>query len=384
VRARDSDALMTVSFFVEAEPPHRISHYSFDWGTPPSRYFPERLPEPVAIRAIRVEAASRGAAEKFSGALLVARGREVLMRSAQGLADRDAKQENRIDTRFRIASVTKMFTAVAVLRLVQRGKIGLDDPVGKYVPEIAGRPLARATIHQLLTHTSGAGDIFGPRYTLQHQELRTLADYVKMFAGEPPAAPPGRRYLYSNLGYLLLGRLIECVTGDPYHDHVRAVIFDPAGMTHTGLEPEDSAVQRAVIYERPAGTRQWVDARYALDYRGTSAGNAYSTVDDLHRFVLALRAHRLLDRKHTRLMLDPKREVWKGNDYGYGAMIQSYEWTGRWIGHAGGHPGVDAQLWFSPDTGYVVVALSNVDSPAAQHMADYATARLPLSLQTHP
>jgi CubicO group peptidase (beta-lactamase class C family) len=379
VRARDSDALMTVSFFVESEPPHRISMFRFDWGTPPQEYFPARLGEAAAVRAIRAEAASRGAVEKFSGALLVARGPQVLVRGAYGFADREAKKENRVDTRFRITSVTKMFTAVAVLRLVQEGKVALNDPVGRYVPELAGKPLAQATVHQLLTHTSGAGDIFGPAYALKRGELRTLDDYVKMFAGDALLAPPGKRYLYSNLGYLLLGRLIERVTRQPYYDYVREVVFLPAGMTRTGFEPEDADVERAAIYERPAGTRLWVAASYALDYRGTSAGQAYSTVDDLHRFILALRGGQLLGDKLTKSMLESRYEIWKGNDYGYGAMIQSYDWTGRWTGHAGGHAGMDAQLWFSPDTGYVVIALANMDAPAAQQLSDFITARLPLT-----
>lgn len=380
VRARDSDALMAASFYVESEPPNRISMYRFDWGTPPKQYFPARLSEPAAVRAIRGEAAGRGAADKFSGALLVARGKDVMVRGAYGLADRDRKIDNRVDTRFRIASVTQMFTAVAVLRLVQDGRIDLDDTIGQYVPEIAGKPLAHATIHQLLTHTSGAGDIFGPKYTLQHLDLRTLADYVRMFADIPLVAPPGRRYSYSHLGYLLLGRMIERVSGRGYYDYVNDVVFAPAGMARSGFEPEDAAIERAKIYERPAGTAMWIDAHYALDRRGTSAANAYSTVDDLHRFILALRDNRLLDASHTRLMLRSHYEAWKGFDHGYGAMIQSYEWTGRWIGHAGGGPGMDAQLWFSLDTDYLVIALANIDAPAAQQMSDFATARLPLAL----
>ena len=104
--------------------------------------------------------------------------------------------------------------------------------------------------------------------------------------------------------------------------------------------------------------------------------------------MLALRNQHLLDARHTQLMLDSKYEIWKGSDYGYGAMIQSYWWTGQWIGHAGGqgmeNTGMDAQLWFSPDTGYIVIALSNIDAPAAQQMADYATARLPLKTESAP
>jgi D-alanyl-D-alanine carboxypeptidase len=374
VRAHDSDALMAVSFDVESEPPHRISRFVFEWGTPPPEYFPQRLSEAAAVHAIRAEAASRGASGKFSGALLVARGPSVLARGAYGLADRDANRENRIDTRFRIASVTQMFTAVAVLRLVQEGKLDLRDPIGKHVPEILGKPLARATIHQLLTHTSGAGDIDDPEYVLRRLELHTLSDYVKVLGVVRPEVPPAQRFLPSSLGYLLLGRMVETVSGRSYFDFIDDVVFKPAGMRSTGFALEESAAQ---IYERPAGTNTWINARYALDYRSTSPGSAYSTVDDLHRFAMALTGHQLLNSKFTELMLRPHQAVWKGNDFGYGAMRISYAWTGQWLGYASAYTGLDAQLWMSPDTGYVVIALANCDSPAARQLSDFATARLP-------
>lgn len=382
VRARDSDALMAVHFAVDREPPYWISLCRFNWGTPPPRYFPARLTQSAAVRAIRVEAASRGATEKFSGALLVARGRQVLVRGGYGLANRATKQENRADTRFRIASVTQMFTAVAVLRLVQDGRVRLDDPIDEYVPEIAGKPPAKATIHQLLSHTSGVPDFLGPRYEVHHLEMKTLSDYVTWFGTDQLVAPSGRRYVPSHLNYLLLGRLIERITRRGYDEYVQETVFAPAGMTRSGFEPEDLDLERAEIYERPAGTNMWIDARYVLDRRANPASQAYSTVDDLHRFIMALRSHRLLDAAHTQLMFTPQVQAWKGIDVGYGVTLQSYDWTGRWTGHAGSRVGMDAQLWVSPDTGYVVIALANMDPPAAQQMSDYATARLPLSLAT--
>jgi CubicO group peptidase (beta-lactamase class C family) len=379
VRARDSDALMEVSFAVEGEPPYWITQYRFAWGSPPPQYFPARLAENAAVRAIRAEAAGRGAAGKFSGALLVARGSQVLVRGAYGLANRDTKQENRVDTRFRIAAVTQLFTAVAVLRLAQDGRIRLDDRIGKYVSEIADKPLARATIQQLLTHTSGAADYLGSRYEVHHLEMNSLTDYVKWFGTDTPLAPPGKQYHFSNFGYLLLGRLVEQVTHRSYYEYVQEVVFAPASMVDSGFEPEDIDMNRAEIYERPAGTGMWINAKYVLDLRATSATQAYSTIDDLHRFVRALRGGRLLDAARTSLMLTSQWEIWKGRDAGCGTVIQSSAWTGRWTGIAGSHTGMDAQLWFSPDTDYVVIALSNTDPPAAQQISDFATARLPLA-----
>jgi D-alanyl-D-alanine carboxypeptidase len=378
VRARDSDALMAFEFQMEAVEPFRISHRRFQWGTPPKHYFPRRLPEAAAIRAIRADLERRARDDKFSGAVLVSRDGKVLLRQAHGLADRERGLSNEIDTRFRIASVTKMFTAVAVLQLVQGGKVRLDDPIGKWVPEVAGKPMAPVTIHQLLTHTSGAGDIFGPEYTQRHLQLRTHSDYIRLFAGQRLRFPPGTRHQYSNLGYLLLGRMIETASGSSYHDLVRTKVFGPAGMTRTGTEPEEAQIERARIYERPLGMHRYVPAAYVLDYRATSAGHAYSTVDDLARFLRALRANNLLDDEHTQLMLAPHQKIWEGYDYGYGMMFNSYEWTGNWAGHSGGYPGMDAQLWFSPETGYLVAVLCNIDPPAAAQVSDFITARLPL------
>lgn len=378
VRARDSDALMALKFEMEPFAPFRIRVRSFTWGSPPKHYFPKRLPEAAALSVIRQRIARQAAAGKFSGAVLISRDGKVLLREAGGLASREDGLPNRIDTRFRIASVTKMFTAVAVLRLVQEGKIDLDDAIGKWVPEVRGKPMAPATIHQLLTHTSGAGDIFNATFRQRHRELRTHSEFVRLFANQELHSPPGSRYRYSNLGYLLLGRMIETISGTSWHEFVKKTVFVPARMERTGTEPEEAAIERSRIYEKPLGMHEYVPAHYVLDYRASAHGHAYSTVDDLARFMDALRSQRLLDEERTRLMLEPHHKVWEGHAYGYGMMFNTYAWTGNWTGHSGGYPGMNAQLWFSPDTGYVVVVLANIDPPSAQNLSDFITARLPV------
>ncbi len=182
VRGRDSDALMAFHFEMESVEPFRISQRNFSWGSPPKHYFPRRLGEADAVRAFEAQLRKQARADRFSGAALVTRGDRVLLRRAHGLADRENGIPNEPDTRFRIASVTKMFTAVAVLRLVQERKVRLDDPIGKWVSEVSGKPLAHATIHQLLTHTSGAGEIFNSEYQQSHLDLRSHSDYVRLFA----------------------------------------------------------------------------------------------------------------------------------------------------------------------------------------------------------
>jgi D-alanyl-D-alanine carboxypeptidase len=379
LRAREAEAILAFTFDVEAEAPHRMLDFHVEFKTPPAKFLRPRLPEAYAIRASYAEAVYREMTDKFSGAALVKRGDKVLLRKAYGLADREMKIPNTIDTRFRTASVTKMFTSVAVLRLVQDGRIRLDDPIGKLLPAVARRPIARATIHQLLTHSSGAGDVFGPRYTEHQRALRTHMDYVKMFGGDALRSEPGTRYEYSNLGFILLGAMIERVTGKSYYDYVQRVVFYPAGMTRTGTLPEDVQVEgRAIGYDRPPGTRDWISAMPLLDYRSLSACGAYTTVDDLARFFDAVRSNRLLNEKFTRLLLEPHQKMWDGRSYAYGFTIRQTPGEDLWIGHNGTDHGMNADAWFSPRSGYTVIVLSNFDPPAASQLADFVTARLPL------
>jgi D-alanyl-D-alanine carboxypeptidase len=379
VRARDSDALMELVVEVEKAPPHRIEFFHIGWGQPPQKYFPSRMKEAEAIEALRAQLTSRTAADKFSGVVLVARGDAVLLREAHGLADRDAKTPNTIGSRFRLGSMNKMFTAVAILKLAQMGKLQLKDTVGKYLPGVTDKTLAGATLDQLLSHTGGAGDIFDVRFDQHRRELRTHADYVRLFGNDAARFPPGKQFGYSNFGYVMLGEVIEVVSGMSYYDFVRKEVFIPAGMSRTDSLPEDEAVEgRVAPYMRPPGTHAWIPAADTLPVRGTAAGGGYSTVDDLLRFVTALRANRLLDKEHTELMLTMKREQWKGSGYAYGIEIKDYPWTGLWLGHGGGAPGMNGDLRFSPETGYVIVALSNLDPSAATHVSDYIAVRLPL------
>lgn len=379
VRARDSDAVLELALDVEPAAPHRLTFLHLDWGKTPEKFRPARLPEAAVVEAWRQDTAQRAQADKFSGAILLMRGDQVLLREAYGFADREARVANTVDTRFRTASTSKMFTAAAILRLVQDGKLKLGDRIDKVVPALAGKPIAPATIHQLLTHTSGAGDFFGPRYDANKKDLQVHDDYVRFFGGDPLQSKPGEKFRYSNLGFMYLGAAIEHASGRSFYDYLAASIFKPAGMTHTDTPPPDVDMKgRAHGYIRPPGTREWVSAAGHLDYRADGAGGAWSTVDDLQRFLSALRANRLLDEKHTRLMLGPKVEAWKGHEHGYGIWIDNYPGGGLWIGGMGGEMGSNSEALFTPDSGYDVVVLSNFDPGAAIQVSEFVRARVPL------
>jgi D-alanyl-D-alanine carboxypeptidase len=363
LRTEHSDQALGVAIEVSSEPPHRIQMLLFG-AELPERYQPQRLTDAAAAEAWLSSLDRMTKADRFSGAILYARDGKVLARTAYGFADRERRIPNTIDTRFRTASVTKMFTAVTLLRLVQDRKLSLDDPLGKWLPELANEPLGLGTVHQYLTHTAGAGDLFDERYYGHQRELRTHDDYLRVFGKDLLKTPPGEEFLYSNLGYMLLGSLIERVTGRSYYDAVRKAVFVPARMSRTGTETEDVPVEgRAIGYDRPVGKGVFVSAMEHIDYRPFAACGAYTTVDDVARFFAALRSHKLLNAKYTGLMLTPAVDGGRAM-YGYGVMIQSRS-AEHWIGHDGVDRGMYADAWFSPETGRVVIVLSNVNASAA-------------------
>ena len=252
-----------------------------------------REAEADALRALAARADTLASEDEFSGAMLIAKDGRVLFSHAYGLADRNRRIPNTLQTRFRIGSMNKMFTAVAILQLVEAGKIKLTAPLGTYLPDYPNRAVAaKVTIHQLLTHTGGTGDIFGPDFDAHRNELRTLADYVKLYGKRGLEFKPGSRWAYSNYGFILLGAVIEKVTGHSYYDYVQAHIYAPAGMTRSGSLPEDQAVaDRSIGYTKPPKSTAWLPNTDTLPYRGTSAGGGYSTVEDLARFAHALLSH---------------------------------------------------------------------------------------------
>jgi D-alanyl-D-alanine carboxypeptidase len=329
----------------------------------------------TALRA-RLEAATQ--AGEFSGAVLVIRDGRTLFEGAYGLADRERGVPNTPLTQFRVGSMNKMLTAVAALQLVQAGALRLDAPLGTYLPDYPNAEVAsRVTSHHLLTHTGGTGDIFGPEFMTHRLELRTTSDYLRLYGTRGMQFTPGAQYVYSNYGFILLGALIEQLSGKSYYDHVAARVLAPATMTATGSAPEDSLVPgRSVGYTRQLVPGALVSNAPTLPYRGTPAGGGYSTVGDFARFAVAIRERRLLDSAHTTLLLTGKVAVGQGAQYAYG-FFDRVVGGRRFVGHSGGAAGMSGALEFEPNGGYVVVVLSNLDPPAAGQVAAFILDRLP-------
>jgi CubicO group peptidase (beta-lactamase class C family) len=316
--------------------------------------------------AVEEELTRRAADGSFSGAVSISKGGEPLFAAARGDADRERRMPNTTETKFRFGSMGKMFTAVAIAQLAQSGKLSFDDPLGKYLRDYPNPGVARVTLHQLLTHTGGTGDIFGPEFMEHRAALKELRDYVALYGKRAPEFPPGSRHQYSNYGFILLGRVIEEVSGLSYDRYVRERIFLPAGMTSTDNLPENSQVPGlAVPYSSdPGGVLR--SAADTLPWRGTSAGGGYSTVGDLQKFASALLAHRLLDERHTALLLTGKVDTpRRGMRYAYGFEDAELPNGLHRVGHGGGAPGMNGVLAIYPETGFVVVVLANRDPPAA-------------------
>jgi CubicO group peptidase (beta-lactamase class C family) len=329
--------------------------------------------EADALSSIKKKLPAQVAKADFSGAVLVGKADAVLFSQAYGLGDRERGAPNTLTTRFRLGSMNKMFTGVAVLQLVQAKRIDLAATLDTYLPEYPNKEVSRAvTIHHLLTHTGGTGDFFGPEYDMHRNELRTLHDYVARFGQRGLKFMPGQKFGYSNYGYILLGAVIEKVSGQSYYDYVQEHIFAAAGMTASGSEPEDKAVaERAIGYMANGKPNT-----ETLPYRGTSAGGGYSTVGDMHRFAQALLSHTLLDAQHTDLLVTNKLDG-EEDSYGYG-FGDSRSKDGRgWVGHNGGAPGMNGALRIYPRSGYAVVALANVAPPAAEDVCGWIAERLP-------
>ncbi len=263
------------------------------------------------------------ARERFSGVVLVARDGEVLFRRAFGKANREWEIPNTVDTKFRIGSITKSFTAFLVLRLVEQGKIRLEGKLLNYLPDYRRDTGSQITIHHLLTHTSGL-PMFS-KNPLPEGRLGPIPvkEFVAKYCSDDLGFEPGSGFLYSNCGYFLLGAVIEAVTGESYEACLDRMILKPAGMSNTGYDhPERILPKRASGYGVDGGVL--FNARYQNMSIPFAAGALYSTVDDFLLWDRVLDSGRLLSKRLTDVMLSPHVG---GESYGYGWYVTKDETT---------------------------------------------------------
>jgi D-alanyl-D-alanine carboxypeptidase len=372
--AEQGDGFWEDKVSIDPADPMKVANAALGPADRPPEFAIPRVSRAQLNRLMTQKLARDVASDRFSGTIIVQRHGKVIYSSALGLADRAAKVPVTMETQLRIGSANKMFTSVGILQQVEKGRIALDAPVGTYLEDYPNAEFARTvTIRQLLSHTGGAGDIFTPEYEAKRLQVRTLADYVTLFGNRPPDTSAEGRNAYANYGFVLLGRILEAVSGEDYYAYVQRHIFAPAGMTHTASLPEDVPVpKRSHGYTKVGG--KLVDNANTLPYRGSAAGGGYTTAGDLIRFANALRSGNLLSRAMLAQATSAQRpDGW----YGFGFFIGG-QGPGRNWGHGGGAPGMNAALRIFPELDAVVVSLANLDGPAADDEADFYANRMAL------
>jgi CubicO group peptidase (beta-lactamase class C family) len=322
-------------------------------------------------------------ADAFSGVVLIAKNGIPIFQKAYGIANKACNMPNNSDTKFNLGSINKMFTAIAIGQLAEQGKLSFDDTVGKLLPDYPNKTVAqKVTVAHLLSHTSGLGGFFNETWE-NASKLRFLkiADYFSLFVDKPLVFEPGARWRYSNAGFIVLGAIVEKVSGQDYFEYVREHIYKPAGMSNTdAFELDFDTPNLAVGYtyeNRPqddkAGSRAARGPRrnnlFLHGVKGGPAGGGYSTAPDLLRFAVALQNNKLLSAEMTKVITTAKPQSFApDNRYAYGFADHIINGC-RVFGHNGGFAGINAILDIYPDLGYVVVVMANYDPPAAERVA---------------
>jgi CubicO group peptidase (beta-lactamase class C family) len=300
----------------------------------------------------------------FSGVVMLAKGTKVLLLKPYCQANKEYSARNRADTRFNLGSMNKMFTAVAIAQLAEKGKISYDDYVNKYLDSTWLNPniSSKIKISNLLSHTSGLGNIFIERFEKSSRTLfRTVQDYKQLFSDQKLAFEPGTRWQYSNAGFVLLGAIIEKVTEQTYFDYVRKNIFIPSSMFDTdSYELDRSVPNLASGYQKDFNDTGYTFKNNLFDHliKGCPAGGGFSTAVDLLKFVDALQSGRLLNNASKELLLSAKPEM-NSPHYGYGFGVEQNSKLGRITGHTGGFIGISCCLNVYLDAGYTLIVLSN-------------------------
>jgi D-alanyl-D-alanine carboxypeptidase len=336
-----------------------------------------RMSEADAVKEIERHLARAASEDRFSGVVLVGKGDNIIFNKVFGMAEKAFQAANKLDTKFNLGSMNKMFTSVAIAQLVEAGKLSYEDKLIKLLPDYPNKQAAeKITVHQLLTHTSGLGDYFSPEFFQNREKFKNPQDYLPVFGNRPLLFEPGTSWRYSNFGFVVLGAIVEKLSGQNYFDYVREHVFAPAGMKDTDSYAMDEVVPNlAVGYTRFGGNDPLgIDPRRAnymgLPWRGSPAGGGYSTAPDLFRFSQALRKNKLVKADLTEKITSGKVDSAFGSKYGYGFGIE--EVNGKSIrGHSGGAPGINSDLKMFWDGSYTVIVMGNYDPPAAQDLADH-------------
>ncbi len=301
--------------------------------------------------------------EDFSGTILVSKKDSIIQKRAYGLASKELNVKNEVDTKFNIASITKTFTAVAILQLYEEGKIDLNTPIGKYLKDYPNEKIRKAaTVSQLLTHTAGLPNFYVTNFLDRCKfKFEEVKDFLPLFENDTLLAEPGAEYNYDAAGYVLLGLIIEKVTGTSYYNYLEENIFQKAKMSNTAAYTVDAIVEnKANGYTFAGDTTKPLRNNIFYLSKASPGGFHYSTVEDLFNFNEALFKTKLISQETLELMTEPRVKGYNTH-LGYGIDIdQRYDEI--ILGHSGGWYGISGEIIYLPESDYTITILSNVDS----------------------
>ncbi len=306
----------------------------------------------------------------FSGCITVrANGRHTLQK-AYGYADMPNKIPNELNTRFATASAGKVFVAVGILQLIEQDKLKLEDTIGNLLPFDFYQIDREITVKQLLTHTSGIPDYFDESVMEEYEELwkdypnykiRTSKDLLPLFIQKPMMYPKGEKFQYNNTGFVVLGLIIEEITGQAFDKYLANQVFAPAGMSDTGYFELDRLPARcanAYIYDKVR--EEYYTNIYSVDVKGTGAGGAFTTVKDIEKFWDALFSYKLLSPEMTGEMLKEQSGNEKEGFYGFGIWLRKEEDNSFTPFFQGCDPGVSFISWYHPGENKNLTLVSNL------------------------
>lgn len=306
---------------------------------------------------------------QFNGSALVAENGKVIFKKGFGAANMEWNIPNQSDTKFRLGSISKQFTALLIVKLAEDGKLKLDVPITTYLPDYPKENGDKITIHQLLTHSSGI-----PNYTNapgffkdKARNPYTPTEFVKTFSSLPLEFTPGEKFNYSNSGYFLLGYIVEKISGKTYEQYLQEVIFTPLKMVNSGYDHSDVILKnRAAGYEKQG--KKITNAAYLDMSIPYAAGSLYSTVDDLYLWDQALYTNKLLSQKSIESLFKPYIKA-GGASYGYGWFVEEDK-NGKTVGHGGGINGFNTIISRNFKNKNLVVLLNNTGGTVLGEMTD--------------
>jgi CubicO group peptidase (beta-lactamase class C family) len=357
---------------IEPGPPYRLNGLPILHPGLVATLVPRAAPAPMAesaqLQEIGAYLKRLADADIFSGVVVIARDGQPILSQAYGYADRDKKIPNTLSTPFMLGSMNKLFTGLAIGQLVERGMLSYEDPLSKFLPDFPDWESAkRIKIKHLLSHTAGLGDYSRSKaYFDALDRIRTVAALVDVIGREPPKFEPGTQWAYSNSGFVILGRVIEVVTGEDYYDYMQKNVFAPAGMTSASfpIYPKSGVASVPMAYPYEVAFKddrlQYVN-KLGVDFRRASpSGVGIASALDLIALANALNAGRVVKPETFRLHASPKPELAAPN-YGYGFAVGMRQANNRLlVGHGGNAFGSCTEFGTLKDTPYTIIILSNL------------------------